>query len=217
VSSLQGVKVERLESVESRTCSVMYGVMAVFVVGICRCWVRRDRVSNSRAALNVSQWVEPRTYQSNVAARRPPRRPPPTRLLPNAASRAVFTGPNGTATYRQRNVNASPFAAWWAGIAMTQSGAAFQHLSSIHTSRLWMMAVSSQSSPTLSGNSPMKKSPHSKPDQVLPPASTAIATVDELSPEAFLALHGVPVPRRVRVYGSFDAAVRGVIADASKG
>jgi hypothetical protein len=50
-----------------------------------------------------------------------------------------------------------------------------------------------------------------------PPASTAITTVDELSPEAFLALHGVPVPRRVKSYASFDAAVRGVIADVSKG
>ena len=49
------------------------------------------------------------------------------------------------------------------------------------------------------------------------PASAAIATVDEMSPEQFLALHGVPVPRRVRVYGSLDAAVRGVIADVSKG
>jgi hypothetical protein len=63
----------------------------------------------------------------------------------------------------------------------------------------------------------MKKSPHSKPDQVLPPASAAIATMDEMSPEQFLALHGVPVPRRVKSYASLDAAVRGVIADVSKG
>jgi hypothetical protein len=34
-----------------------------------------------------------------------------------------------------------------------------------------------------------------------------------MTPEAFLAAHGVRVPRRVKVYGSFDAAVRGVIAD----
>ena len=58
----------------------------------------------------------------------------------------------------------------------------------------------------------MPKSPRSDPDQVLdgevlPPASAAIATMDEMSPEAFLALHGVPVPRRVQVYGSLDAAV----------
>ena len=68
----------------------------------------------------------------------------------------------------------------------------------------------------------MKKSPRSDADQVhhgelLPPASAAIANIDEISPEAFLAVHGVPVPRRVKVYGSFDAAVRGVIADVSKG
>ena len=53
--------------------------------------------------------------------------------------------------------------------------------------------------------------------EILPPASAGIANIDEMSPEAFLALHGVPVPRRVKVYGSFDAAVRGVIADVSKG
>ena len=68
----------------------------------------------------------------------------------------------------------------------------------------------------------MKKSPRSDADQVLEgkvlaPASAAIATMDEMSPEQFLALHGVPVPRRVRVYGSLDAAVRGVIAEVSKG
>jgi hypothetical protein len=69
----------------------------------------------------------------------------------------------------------------------------------------------------------MKKSLRSKADpaplegEVLPPASAAIANIEEMSPEAFLALHGVPVPRRVKVYASFDAAVRGVIADVSKG
>jgi hypothetical protein len=68
----------------------------------------------------------------------------------------------------------------------------------------------------------MKKSKHSETDQglegkVLAPASVAIATMDEMSPAEFLALHGVPVPRRVKVYASFDAAVRGVIADVSKG
>jgi hypothetical protein len=68
----------------------------------------------------------------------------------------------------------------------------------------------------------MKKSKRSKPDQVLhgdvlPPAHVTIASVAEMSPAEFLALHGVPVPRRVKVYGSFEAAVRGVIADVSKG
>lgn len=66
----------------------------------------------------------------------------------------------------------------------------------------------------------MPKSKHSDADppaEPLPPAHVAIASVAELSPEAFLAAHGVPVPRRVKSYASFDAAVRGVIAEVSKG
>ena len=67
----------------------------------------------------------------------------------------------------------------------------------------------------------MKKSKQSEiaplEGEVLPPAHVSVASTAEISPAEFLMLHGIPVPRRVKVYGSFDAAVRGVIADVSKG
>ena len=52
--------------------------------------------------------------------------------------------------------------------------------------------------------------------EILPPARVATASIAELSPEAFLAAHGV-APPRVKSYSSLDAALRAVIRDAVKG
>jgi hypothetical protein len=49
--------------------------------------------------------------------------------------------------------------------------------------------------------------------EILPPAHVSIASVAEMSPEAFLAAHGARLPKP-KAYRSLGAAIRAVIADA---
>jgi hypothetical protein len=52
--------------------------------------------------------------------------------------------------------------------------------------------------------------------EVLPLAHVATTTLAEMSPEQFLALHGVKPPKP-KAYRSFDEAIMAVIADVTKG
>jgi hypothetical protein len=49
--------------------------------------------------------------------------------------------------------------------------------------------------------------------EILPPAHVSIANVAEMTPEAFLAAHGVRLPKP-KAYRSLRAAMRAVVAEA---
>ena len=51
--------------------------------------------------------------------------------------------------------------------------------------------------------------------EILPPAHVSIASVAEMSPEAFLAAHGVRLPKP-KAYRSLGAAMRAIIIEVAE-
>ena len=66
----------------------------------------------------------------------------------------------------------------------------------------------------------MPKSKRSEPKpldgEILPPARVSTATVAELSPAEFLALHGIRSPRP-KAYRNLGAAMRAIITEVAEG
>ena len=67
----------------------------------------------------------------------------------------------------------------------------------------------------------MTRLPHSNADPGMegeqqPPAHVAIASVDEMSPAQFLALHGIRAPQP-KAYRTFDEAMAVIITDVTEG